>query len=61
MSPPWATTSSRFWVVWAAAGPVSPAGRAAAAPAMAAPLRSSRRVTVMLRSSLPICGIERVI
>src|SRR5881409_2736239 len=42
MSPPWATTSSRFCVVWAGAG-VSAPGAVAAAPRAAAPLRSSRR------------------
>ena len=41
MSPPWATTSSRFWVVWARAGWA--AGRAPATPRAAAPFSRSRR------------------
>src|SRR5437762_1359800 len=44
MSPPWATTSSRFCVVWAPADRGSEEGNAAAAPRAVAPLRSWRRV-----------------
>src|SRR2546426_8006296 len=45
MSPPWATTSSRFWVVCARASRTSGPGSAAKAPAAAAPLSRWRRVT----------------
>src|SRR5437867_4012540 len=51
MSPPCATTSSRFWVVWAWAGPARAPGTAPAAPSAAAPLRSSRRVSLIVGSS----------
>src|SRR5215471_11267067 len=45
-SPPWAVTSSRFWVVWARAGLGSPCS-APATPIAAAPLSTSRRVMSM--------------
>ena len=45
MSPPWAMTSSRFCVVWAWADDPSAGATAAAAPSVAAPFNSSRRVT----------------
>ena len=48
MSPPWATTSSRFCVVWAWAGPLSAGATAAAAPSVAADFRSSRRVSSLI-------------
>src|SRR5262245_22465059 len=48
MSPPWATTSSRFCVVCAWAGAASPGATAAAAPATAADFRSSRRVSSLI-------------
>src|SRR5262245_35305392 len=54
MSPPWATTSSRFWVVWAWAG--RGAERVAAAPAAAAPWRSSRRVIWVIECLLDLGG-----
>src|SRR5262245_13018588 len=47
MSPPWATTSSRFWVDWAWAGRARGL-TAAAAPAAAAPCRSVRLETFMV-------------
>src|SRR5437763_8258250 len=46
MSPPWATTSSRFCVLCAAARAV---GSAAAAPATPAAFNSSRRVRPLMR------------
>ena len=50
MSPPWAMTSSRFWVVWAAAGlaarPSSRAAAAAPTPSAAARSRKARRERV---------------
>src|SRR5262245_4850931 len=48
MSPPWATTSSRFWVVWAWAWPPRTGATAAAAPTVAADFRSSRRVSSLI-------------
>src|SRR6266852_2975367 len=45
MSPPWATTSSFFCVVWAWAEPGSACDSAPAAPRATAPLSISRRVT----------------
>src|SRR5438876_2474083 len=59
MSPPWATTSSRFCVVWARAG-VSAPGAVAAAPRAAAPLRSSRRVTWIIMASVRASRVNRV-
>src|SRR5436190_609329 len=49
MSPPWATTSSRFCVPCAPAGPASAEGSAAAAPATPAAFNSSRRVRPLMR------------
>src|SRR6267142_2931740 len=57
MSPPWAVTSSRFWVVWAAAEPPSAGDSAAAAPAVAADFRRSRLVSWLIRS--PCSGTAR--
>src|SRR5882724_630616 len=52
ISPPWATTSSFFCVVWAWAAPGESWDIAPATPRAAAPLSSSRRVTVMRETSL---------
>src|SRR5882724_11848096 len=49
MSPPWATTSSRFCVPCAPTGPASAEGSAAAAPATPAAFNSSRRVRPLMR------------
>src|SRR3989442_1620975 len=49
MSPPWATTSSRFCVPCAPAGPASAEGSATAAPATPAAFNSSRRVRPLMR------------
>src|SRR5437867_11879449 len=49
MSPPWATTSSRFCVPCAPAGPAGAEGSAAAAPATPAAFNSSRRVRPLMR------------
>src|SRR5213080_3699272 len=57
MSPPWATTRSRFCVVWAEAG-VSAPGSAVAAPRAAAPVRSSRRVTWTIMASGVAFGVK---
>src|SRR5215470_19295537 len=47
MSPPCATTSSFFCVVWACAAAGTSSGTAPATPSAAAPLSNSRRVTFM--------------
>src|SRR5262249_1700171 len=52
MSPPWATTSSRFCVVWACAGRGNALETAPAAPSATAPPKSSRRVRLIVRSSV---------
>src|SRR5262249_26418527 len=56
MSPPWATTRSRFWVVCACAACGSPAS-AAAAPAAAILSTSRRVISVIAVSSFP-CSME---
>src|SRR5882672_3257 len=48
MSPPWATTSSRFWVVCA---PAMLGARAPATPSAPAPWSSSRRVMCVMHAS----------
>src|SRR6266568_3028924 len=52
MSPPWATISSRFWVVWAWPSFGATCETAPAAPRAAAPLSSSRLVMLMTCTSV---------
>src|ERR1041384_4209338 len=49
-SPPWATISSFFWVVWAAAVPPRAGDSAAAAPSAAVDFRRSRLVNWLIGS-----------